>query len=55
LADEEQKGIMTRAFWIIGACILVGGLMAFLRIDPVLGGAFVVVLIAYVVYRLRRR
>ena len=50
MADEQGKGIMTRQFWIIGACILVGGLIALLRMDPLLGGAFAVVLIAFLIY-----
>jgi hypothetical protein len=42
-------------FGIIGACILVGGLIALLRMDPLLGGAFAIVLIAFLIYMVIRR
>jgi hypothetical protein len=57
MADEQGKRGMGpyMQFGIIGACILVGGLIALLRIDFRVGGAFAVVLIAFLVYKVRRR
>ncbi len=57
MTDEQGKGGRGPdiQFLIIGACILLGGIIALLRADLRLGGAVAVVLIAYLIYRVRRK